>query len=118
LAPQMPYLHQPRELDATHEDVFLDRNRCMLCGRCVRASQQLDGKRVFGFERRGIHKQITVDSADGLVGTDLSAKDRAASICPTGCLMVKRQAYQVPVGQRTYDKAPIGSDVEQNKATA
>ncbi len=117
MAPQSPYLYERRELDATHKDVYLDRNRCVLCGRCVRASKELDGKNVFGFEERGLRKRLSVNSAQGLAGTDLTAKDRAASICPTGCLVVKRQAYQVPVGQRSYDKAPIGGDVERKKAT-
>ena len=30
-----------RELDASHPEIFVDRNRCVLCGRCVRASQEL-----------------------------------------------------------------------------
>lgn len=117
LNPQLPYLCEPRELDATHKDVYLDRNRCVLCGRCVRASTQLDGKNVFGFEGRGIKTRLSVDGRTGLAGTDLSAKDRAASICPTGCLVVKRQGYHVPVGQRPYDKEAIGADIERKQAT-
>lgn len=117
LAPQLPYLHEKRELDASHKEVYLDRNRCILCGRCVRASKQLDGKNVFGFENRGIHKRLTVDSSDGLGDTNLAGKDKAASICPTGCLVVKHQAYQTPVGKRAYDSTPIGSDIERKKAT-
>ncbi len=116
LTPQMPYAWPKRELDATHPDVYLDRDRCILCGRCVRASVQLDGKRVFGFENRGAQKRIAVDSATGMGDTDLSAKDRAASICPTGCLTIKRQGYLTPVGKRPYDKVPIGSDIEKKQA--
>ena len=33
----------------SHPDVFLDHNRCILCGRCVRVSQELDHKNVFQF---------------------------------------------------------------------
>ena len=64
LAPQMPYLNPQRELDATHPDVYLDRNRCVLCGRCVRASIYLDKKNVFGFENRGIKMRIYPNSND------------------------------------------------------
>ena len=35
LAPQLPYFNTPRELDATHKDVYVDRNRCILCGRML-----------------------------------------------------------------------------------
>lgn len=115
LVPQMPYLHRKRELDASHPDVYLDRNRCMLCGRCVRASRQLDGKPVFAFEGRGNHMVVASDAPEGLGGTNLSVADRAAEICPTGSLTVKRRGYRIPVGQRPYDKTPIGADVEAKR---
>ncbi|MFP4499830.1 MAG: 2Fe-2S iron-sulfur cluster-binding protein [Candidatus Hydrogenedentota bacterium] len=116
ISPQMPYMRVHRALDATHPDVYLDRDRCILCGRCVRASRLLDGKSVFGFENRGIRTQITVNSADGLGQTNLSAADKAPQLCPTGCLMVKRVGYEVPMGQRLYDHEPIGTDIERQHA--
>ena len=115
LAPQLPYLNRAREMDATHPDVYVDRDRCILCGRCARASRTADGKRVFGFEGRGIDKRIAVDGREGLSETDLSAADKAAEICPTGCLTMKGTGWSVPVGQRDYDKAPIGSEIEQKQ---
>lgn len=118
LAPTLPYLRRTRELDATHKDVYVDRDRCILCGRCVRASRESDGKTVFGFEGRGIDKRVAVDAPHGLGETDMDAADAAADICPTGCLRVKRQGYTVPVGERKYDSAPIGSEIEQNKAVS
>ena len=42
-----------RQIDASHDSVFIDRDRCILCGRCVRASRDLDGKHVFDFAGRG-----------------------------------------------------------------
>jgi [NiFe] hydrogenase diaphorase moiety small subunit len=52
-APRFPYLFPQRDLDASHPDVFYDRNRCITCARCVRASRDLDGKHVFEFVGRG-----------------------------------------------------------------
>ena len=116
LAPTMPYLRKVRELDASHKDIYIDRDRCILCGRCVRASIA-DGKRVFGFENRGINKRISVDSSHELSETDMELTDKAARICPTGCLRVKREGYKTPVGKRSYDHNPIGSDIEKKKVT-
>jgi [NiFe] hydrogenase diaphorase moiety small subunit len=113
LTPTFPYLWPKIQPDASHPDVFLDRNRCMLCGRCVRASRDLDGKSVFGFEGRGIHKRITVNSRGSLSDTQLAAADRAASICPTGSIVIKRVGYSKPFGSRMYDKEPIGADIEK-----
>lgn len=111
IAPTLEYLNVPRELDASHKDVFIDRNRCILCGRCVRASRVVDCKGVFGFEGRGIEKRIAVDG-DALSETAMAVADTAATICPTGCLVIKRKGWAIPVGQRKYDLAPIGSEIE------
>ncbi len=112
LAPQLPYFNTPRQMDATHKDVYLDRNRCILCGRCVRASRTLDGKAVFGFDGRGVRKRIAIDAQNSLSETSLAATDAAARLCPTGCIVLKRTGWNVPVGKRLYDHQPIGSDIE------
>lgn len=36
-----------RPVDASHPDLLLDFNRCVLCKLCVRASEEVDGKGVF-----------------------------------------------------------------------
>jgi [NiFe] hydrogenase diaphorase moiety small subunit len=114
LAPTLPYLFKKFEVDASHPDVFIDRNRCVLCGRCVRASRDIDGKDVFGFEGRGSEKRIALNSKGGLAGTQLDAADKAASICPTGSIVVKRIGYSTPYGERKYDREPIGAEIQRN----
>lgn len=116
LVPTMPYLRKKRELDATHKDVYVDRDRCILCGRCVLASREVDGKHVFGFEGRGANKRIAVDGAHGLSETAMTAADKAAQVCPVGCIVVKRKGWATPVGQRKYDHRPIGSEVETKQS--
>ncbi|HOJ74772.1 MAG TPA: 2Fe-2S iron-sulfur cluster-binding protein [Phycisphaerae bacterium] len=111
-APKYPYRFPRREVDASHPDVFLDRNRCVLCGRCLRASAEMDGKGVFGLVGRGSHRLLSVNAEDGLAGTDLAATDRAVSACPTGALLPKRVGFAVPVGQRKYDREMIGADIQ------
>ena len=115
-APKYPFLFPQRELDASHPGIFVDRNRCVLCARCVRASRELDGKAVFGFTGRGPGKRIAVNAAAGLGATDAAAGDRAVAACPTGSLLEKRVGYVVPVGRRRFDHAPIGSEIEPSAA--
>ena len=112
-APKYPFMFPKREVDASHPDILIDRNRCILCGRCVRASQQLDGKQVFGFIGRGPEKRIAVNSESDLAASDVEAHDRAIEACPTGSLLKKRAGFRVPVGQRTFDSQPIGSEIEK-----
>ncbi len=115
-APKFPYLWPERELDASHPEIFIDRNRCILCGRCVNASKDVDGKNVFQFVGRGRDKRVAVNAEANLAGTDLAREDRAVSVCPVGAIIVKRKGYATPVGQRMYDKNPIGSDIESKQA--
>jgi len=111
-APKYPYLFPQRELDASHPDIFIDRNRCILCGRCVRASKELDGKNVFQFVGRGSDKKVAVNAEAGLSDTDAEVIDKAMDACPVGAIIKKRTGYRVPIGQRKYDNKPIGSDIQ------
>jgi len=113
-APSYPFMFPKRELDGSHPEIFVDRNRCVLCARCVRASRELDEKTVFGFFGRGPDKRIAVNAKALLAETDAEGSDRAVEACPTGSLLVKRVGYVVPVGRRKFDQAPIGSEIEQS----
>jgi [NiFe] hydrogenase diaphorase moiety small subunit len=109
------YQFPKRDIDATHAQIFLDRNTCILCGLCIRASQHADGKSVFGFENRGAETRLIVNSSAGLAGTDIDAVDRAATVCPVACIVVKRTGYETPYGERTFDRRPIGADIESKR---
>ncbi len=117
-APKFPYQFPRREVDATHPDVFLDRNRCVLCGRCVRASRDIDGKKVFEFVGRGKNKRIAVDARDGLAKTNAAATDKAIAVCPVGAILRKRVGFAVPVGKRLYDHEPIGAEIDRARTAA
>jgi [NiFe] hydrogenase diaphorase moiety small subunit len=110
-APRHPYIFPERDVDASHPDVFVDSNRCILCGRCVNASRDVDGKTAFEFTGRGIHKKIAVDSPEGLGATSLAVTDKAAEVCPVGSIIKKRVGFAVPIGNRLYDSKPIGAEI-------
>jgi [NiFe] hydrogenase diaphorase moiety small subunit len=115
-APRYPYQFPQRCVDASHPDILVDHNRCILCARCIRASRDLDGKNVFQFVGRGIHKRVGVNADARLAGTNLEAADTAADVCPVGAIIKKRTAYTVPIGMRLYDREPIGSEIETTAA--
>jgi [NiFe] hydrogenase diaphorase moiety small subunit len=108
-APTLEYQFPKRELDASHPDILIDHNRCILCARCVRTSRDLDRKSVFGFVGRGPGKRIAVSSGARLRDTSANVTDKALDACPVGALLRKRVGFAVPVGQRLYDAEPIGA---------
>jgi [NiFe] hydrogenase diaphorase moiety small subunit len=111
-SPHFPYLYPVRPVDATHPELFIDHNRCILCARCVRASREVDHKSIYNFAERGRHRHIIVDSAHGLGGTHASKDDAATDACPVASIMRKQDLYSVRYGDRRWDKQPIGADVE------
>lgn len=93
-----------RPVDASHPDVWLDSNRCILCELCVRASAEVDKKSVFAIAGRGLGKHLAINSASGRLGDSaLQVTDRAAHICPVGALLPKRIGFVTPIGARPFD---------------
>lgn len=112
LTPRFEEFYPDRPVDASHPDVLLDFNRCILCELCVRASRDIDGKSVFALAGRGIHKHLIVNARSGQLGdTDFSMHDRAAHVCPVGVILTKRQGFSVPIGARQYDDTPISQQM-------
>lgn len=104
LGPHWEEFYPDRPVDASHPDVLLDLNRCILCGLCVRASREADGKNVFEIGGHGIGAHLVVDSPSGKLGDSaLALDDRAAHICPVGAILPKRVGFVVPIGARPFD---------------
>jgi len=112
MVPRFPFDFPVRDIDASNPKIIKDHNRCILCKRCIRAIKTEDGKSVFAFKKRGRKLEINVDPDLGDLFTDeLAAK--AAEICPVGAILLRETGYEVPIGQRKFDKEPIGSDIEK-----
>jgi [NiFe] hydrogenase diaphorase moiety small subunit len=108
-----------RPLDASHPDLLLDFNRCILCSLCVRASRDVDKKNVFALSGRGINTHLIVNAKSGrLADTDLTLEDKAAQVCPVGVILRKDRGFAVPIGKRTYDLKPISAYASTNAASA
>ncbi|MBP9907286.1 MAG: (2Fe-2S)-binding protein [Rhodoferax sp.] len=110
--PHFEEFYPNRQVDASHPDLMLDLNRCILCGLCVRASHDVDGKDVFAIGGHGIQTHLVVNSASGkLVDSAIATTDRAAHICPVGAILHKRQGFATPIGQRRFDGRPVSQQV-------
>src|SRR5512140_375565 len=96
--PHFEEFYPDRPLDASHPDILLDFNRCILCELCVRASRDVDGKNIFAVSGHGIDTHLVVNSASGRLGdTDMTLEDRAMHVCPVGVILPKRRGFAVPI---------------------
>jgi [NiFe] hydrogenase diaphorase moiety small subunit len=116
MSPHFDMFYPDRPVDASHPDVLLDFNRCIMCSLCVTASREVDKKNVFAMGGRGLlGRKIHINSESGkLADTDFAVTDRAAHICPVGVILPKRKGFAVPIGERQYDKAPISAQVKES----
>lgn len=111
MVPRFPYKFPVKEVDPRSDHIFHDRNRCILCKRCIRGITK-NGKKVFAFSGRGgEHLNVVMDHELASQLTEEEAEE-AMEICPVGAILKKGQAYLVPIGERKYDKSVIGSDIE------
>ncbi len=106
--PRFEQFYPDRPVDASHPEILLDSNRCILCELCVRASNEVDRKGVFAIGGHGIGTRLLINSSNGQLGqTDLAPQDRAAQICPVGAILPKRRGFVIPIGQRRFDSRPV-----------
>lgn len=118
-SPRFEEFYPERPVDASHPDLWIDFNRCILCELCVRASRDLDGKDVFAISGHGTGAHLVVNSDSGRLGdSDIATGDRAASVCPVGAILPKRRGFQTPIGRRRFDAAPVSAQPEPTEGDA
>jgi bidirectional [NiFe] hydrogenase diaphorase subunit len=85
----VPYEYTwPRhEVDASHPKFLLDRDRCVLCTRCVRVCDEIEGAHVWDIAMRGNHAKLIagMDQPWGEVSS-CTWCGKCVAVCPTGAL--------------------------------
>ena len=110
MSAELDHLFPNRPVDASHPDILLDFNRCILCELCVRASRETDGKNVFALSGRGITKHLIVNAESRrLADTDIALTDKAMDVCPVGVILRKGVGFRVPIGERRFDEHPVSA---------
>ena len=109
MSPRFPYQFPKREIEPAAPKILMEHNRCIQCQRCVRAIRTEDGRKVFALFGRAGRRKIGVDPKLGAELSDDVAQ-QAMDICPVGSILKKEVGFVVPIGERKFDKGPIGGD--------
>ena len=88
-----PSLDNYFQVDATHGDLAIDHNRCILCGRCVRACKELAGQSVLNFHNRGVNVVIGADLSDGIGNSTCISCGICVQVCPTGAIFNRLRTH-------------------------
>ena len=55
---RFPYRYPQAEVDASHDRFVIDHNRCILCTRCVRVCDEIEGAHTWDIMGRGIESRV------------------------------------------------------------
>jgi bidirectional [NiFe] hydrogenase diaphorase subunit len=100
---ELPGLHPSIEVDATHERFVLDQNRCVLCTRCVRVCDEVEGAHTWDIRGRGANARLVSDLGTPWgSSTTCTSCGKCVQVCPTGALFEKGRSVSEPKARRPY----------------
>jgi formate dehydrogenase major subunit len=88
-----PTFTKPFPIDATHKYLFMEHNRCVLCGRCERACGDIVANHTLGLRNRGSESMIHCDARLPWGDSTCISCGTCYQVCPTGAISDKRTAY-------------------------
>lgn len=81
-------------VETSNPFIIRDMNKCILCGKCVRACAEITGQDTIDFAYRGFISKVTPFYDEELVESNCVFCGQCVSVCPTGALTEKQMAGQ------------------------
>jgi len=90
---RVPYRNSPYHVDSSHDLFRADFNRCVLCMRCVRVCDEIEGAHTWDVMGRGVECQVITDlNQPWGESQSCTGCGKCVQVCPTGTLVRKGTA--------------------------
>lgn len=90
---ELPVINPSVGIDASHPFFAIDHNRCIMCVRCVRVCEEIEGARTWGVMGSGIDARVATDMGTPWgESTTCTSCGKCVQVCPTGALFEKGRA--------------------------
>ena len=87
---KVPYRYPKLKVDASHTRFAVDHNRCILCQRCIRVCDEIEGAHTWDLMGRGIAAGVITDLNQPWGSSDsCTSCGKCVHVCPTGALFEK-----------------------------
>ena len=96
----LPAPASSRGTDVSNPVIAVDHDSCILCDRCVRACDDLQGNDVIGRSGKGHATRIAFDLDDPMGGSSCVTCGECVAACPTGAL-TNKPIHDVPIRPRS-----------------
>lgn len=73
-------------VDDSNPFIMRDMNKCILCGKCVRACAEIIGKDNIDYVNRGFHRKVATYGDQPYVDSECTFCGNCVAVCPTGAL--------------------------------
>lgn len=83
--------HNDYHVDSSSPSIIRDQSKCILCGRCVRVCEEVQGVAAIDFINRGSSTQVGTAFNQGLNVSSCVNCGQCVMVCPTGAL--REQSY-------------------------
>ena len=119
-SPQSRYIYSEKSHAAKHfplgDLIWLDRERCIQCARCIRFQDEIAGEPVLGFYQRGRATDIFTNSEPGFNSV---FSGNTTDICPVGALTTAdfrfgARPWELKAAASLCSQCPVGCNITFN----